>query len=217
MRTLLVYRDRLLPRSEHGFMRRQYTGFTRLAPVWVGCRVDAALPHAGIAPPIILGRGGPLGVLDRAAFKQLGVVPPMPDLARLAPALVHAQFGRGGALALPLARRLGVKLVVTFHGGDAHKDKHYRSRLIRDVYARRLPALLREAALFVCVSNSVREKLLTRGFPEAKLTVIPIGAELPEVPAQPADGKHLLFVGRFVEKKGVAVLLDAARRLRALG
>jgi glycosyltransferase involved in cell wall biosynthesis len=216
MRPLIVYRDRLLPRSEHGFMRRQYLGFTRLAPVWVACRRDPDLPGAGI-DPLILGGEGPLGPLRRALFKQAGVVPEAEVLAALRPALVHAQFGRGGALALPLARRLGVPLVVTFHGGDAHKDVHYRRRPWPGVFARRLPALLDYAALFVCVSETVRDKLLARGFPAAKLRVIPIGVEPARAAVTPPAAGHLLFVGRMVEKKGVFVLLDALAHLRAGG
>ena len=197
-------------------MRRQYLSFSRLAPVWVGCRRDPDLPGAGITP-LILGGEGPAGALRRALFKQAGVVPDPALLAGLGAAGVHAQFGRGGALALPLARRLGLKLVVTFHGGDAHKDVHYRTRPWPGIFARRLPALLDAAALFVCVSEGVREKLLARGFPAAKLVVIPIGVEPVAAAVTPPASGHLLFVGRMVEKKGVFVLLDALARLRAAG
>ena len=34
--TVLVYRHRLAPLSEVGFLRRFYVGFERLAPVWLG-------------------------------------------------------------------------------------------------------------------------------------------------------------------------------------
>src|ERR1700676_4658619 len=38
--TLLVYRHRLAPLSEVGFLRRFYAGFERLQPVWLGCHID---------------------------------------------------------------------------------------------------------------------------------------------------------------------------------
>jgi colanic acid/amylovoran biosynthesis glycosyltransferase len=215
---LLVYRDRIVPRSEAHFLRRQYVGFRRLVPVWVGCRTDAGLPDLGVEP-IMLGRRGAAGALDRLAFKQFGRIPPAPDLAMLQPRLIHAHFGRGGALALPIARALGLPLVVTFHGGDATKDEAYRKRLFPTVFQRRYAALQREAALIVCVAEHVRDALLARNFPAAKLKVIRYGVE-PEAHGethQPPDRPYLLFVGRFVEKKGVAHLLEAMRALESEG
>ena len=215
---LLVYRDRIVPRSEAHFLRRQYIGFRCLVPVWIGCRKDVGLPDLR-AEPIFLGRRGAAGVLDRLMFKQFGRIPPAPDLAMLRPRLIHAHFGRGGALALPIARALSLPLVVTFHGGDATKDRHYRRRLVPTIFQRRCEALQREAALIICVAEHVREALLARNFPAAKLKVIRYGVE-PEADGgsqRPAERPYLLFVGRFVEKKGIGHLLDAMRSLESEG
>lgn len=214
--TVLVYRDRIAPLSEAQFLRRQYVGFERLLPVWVGCRTDKGLPELG-AKPLILGRPGILGYWDRACFKQFGILPPQPDLYALRPGIVHAQFGRGGALALPIARALGVPLVVTFHGGDATKEKHYSRQTIPSIFQRRLAALQQEAALFVCVSQFVSDRLAARGFPADKLRVIRLGVEIqPEHAAEePAQPPHVVFAGRFVEKKGIRHLIEAARILTA--
>ncbi|HUK11418.1 MAG TPA: glycosyltransferase [Stellaceae bacterium] len=213
---VLVYRDRIAPRSEAAFLRRQYLSFERLKPVWVGCRTDEGLGELGVEP-LILGREGLLGGLDRALFKQLGTIPPQPELRELRPRLVHAQFGRGGALALPIARALRIPLVVTFHGGDATKQTHYRRRLFPTIYQRRLGALQREASAFVCVSDFVRDRLLERGFPPGKLRVIRLGAEIDAATPPPSGRPCLLFVGRFVEKKGAAHLIEAARLLKNEG
>ena len=167
----------------------------------------------------MLGRNGAAGVLDRFMFKQFGRIPSAPDLAMLRPRLIHAHFGRGGALALPIARALRLPLVVTFHGGDATKESHYRKRLVPTIFQRRCEALQREAALIICVAEHIREALLARNFPAAKLKVIRYGVE-PEVDAnspRQADRPYLLFVGRFVEKKGIGYLLEAMRLLASEG
>ena len=216
--TLLVYRHRLAPLSEVAFLRRFYIGFERLAPVWIGCRADRGASQL-TGEPLFIGRHGPLGALDRTLFRQFGVLPPDPDLAALRPRLVHAHFGRGGALALPIARALGVPLVVTFHGGDATKDTHYRRHLVPRIFERRLEALQREAALFVCVSGFIRDRLLERGFPAEKLAIIHQGVDIgPAAGAgqTPAD-PYVLFVGRFVEKKGLAHLIEAMRLVAECG
>lgn len=215
-RTLLVYRDVILPASETGFMARQYTGFSRLAPLWVGRRITPEGVATGFALHR-LGGEGPLGPLRRIAFKECGLVPDRAALAAHKPLLLHAQFGRGGALALPLARALGLPLAVTFHGGDAHKDKHYATGGVQDVFARRLAALKAEAKLFICVSESVRQKLIQRGFPPARLIVHPIGTEIAPAAPPPRAAGPLLCVGRFVPKKGIDVLIAALQRLRADG
>jgi colanic acid/amylovoran biosynthesis glycosyltransferase len=211
---LLVYRDCIVPRSEAHFLRRQYVGFRRLAPIWIGCRTDVGLPVLGVEP-ILLGRQGVVGAYDRLVFKQFGHIPPAPDLATLRPRLVHAHFGRGGALALPIARALKLPLVVTFHGGDATKDTHYRRRLVPTIYQRRCAALQREAALIICVAEHIREALLAQDFPASKLKVIRYGIE-PEADSEPPRSREpprLVFAGRFVEKKGVGYLLNAMRAL----
>ena len=212
--SVLVYRDRIAPRSEAQFLRRQYVGFRRLTPVWIGCRTDDGLAELGVQP-LILGRPGVLGAWDRLRFKQLGILPPEPDLNALRASVVHAQFGRGGALALPIARALGLPLVVTFHGGDATKAKHYSRRVVPTIFQRRLADLKREAALFLCVSQFIKDRLAARGFPADKLRVMRLGVEIePQAsPRVPADPPEILCVGRFVEKKGIAHLVEAARTL----
>ena len=214
----ISYRDRLVPRSEVHFLRRLYVGFDRLRPVWVGRRAESGLPDLG-AQPIFIGRTGPGGALARALFKHVGAVPRRPDLGALRPRLVHAHFGRGGALALPLARALGVPLVVSYYGGDATKEAHYRPRLIPAIYARRLAALQQEAAMFVCVSDFLRDRLLARGFPAQKLAVVRSGVDLDleATPTTEFPPGYVLFAARFVEKKGATYLIEAVRRLEAEG
>lgn len=217
--TILVYRDRIVPRSEAQFLRRLYIGFERLRPVWVGRHRGDGLDALGVEP-LFLAHDGLAGIVQRGLFKHMGALPKASDIRTLRPQLVHAHFGRGGALALPIARALEVPLVVHYHGGDATKETHYRRRLVPTIYQRRLADLQREAALFICVSDFIRDRLLAHGFPPEKLLVhrygIEIGAAAAPV-APPADVPYLLFAGRFVEKKGIDQLIEAMRRLSGEG
>ncbi len=216
--TILVYRDRLVPRSELHFLRRLYVGFDRLNPLWVGRWRGDGLADLG-GETAFLGRDGVFGAFDREAFKHLGRLPPVPDLRARRPRLVHAHFGRGGALALPIARTLKVPLVVSFYGADATKDKQYRKRIFPTVFQRRLPALWREAALFLCVSGFIRDQLIARGFPAEKLLVQHSGVNIDSTYGSDAAlaDRYVMFAGRFVEKKGVPSLIEAMLRLQNEG
>jgi glycosyltransferase involved in cell wall biosynthesis len=108
---------------------------------------------------------------------------------------------------------MGAKLVVTLHGGDVGKDKNWRHTML----ARRWPDVISATYRFVCVSHAIAETALRRGTPKNLLTVLPIGVEVPAwSPAQPRE-PAFLFAGRFVEKKGIPVLAEAMRLLRASG
>jgi colanic acid/amylovoran biosynthesis glycosyltransferase len=211
MRNIIVYRDRLFAKSEIAFLRRQYMGFTRLAPLWTGRRMEPGpLPEGFVTGPQL---GGAAGV----AFKLAGVVPNLGAFRALDPLCVHAQFGRGGALALPLAQALGVPLIVTFHGSEVDKASHYRSFPIPSLFRLRLARLKHYASAFVCISENARDRLLARGFPAEKTFALPIGTDVIAPAPRDTPGEGIVFAGRFTEMKGIPVLLDAIRILRADG
>lgn len=207
-RDILVYRDRIGVASEIAFSRRQYLGFRALRPVWIG---RVLLPDAGQISSSLIRIDGVRGLL----FRYFGVAPALRPAGRMESfvPVVHAQFARGGALALPLAKAMDARLVVTLHGGDVGKDKNWRHTFL----SRRWPQVINQTYRFVCVSESVAETAVRRGVPEQLLTVLPIGVEIPASPPAEAREPVLLFAGRFVEKKGITVLADAVRMLRAWG
>jgi glycosyltransferase involved in cell wall biosynthesis len=209
MPSVLVYRDLVGARSE-SFIQRQYSAFQTLTPLYVGTKRGPLAPGDAtiLAPP------GPFGFPGRFAFRQLGIIPAKLDalLAGTRPAVVHAQFGLGGALALPVAEHANLPLVVTFHGGDATKDKHYSRRdFPPTIFQRRRDAMVARAESILCVSEFIRDVLIGRGFPANKLVVHYLGIDIPAgIMLPPAGvGTTVLFVGRLVEKKGVDTLIDA--------
>ena len=210
----LVFRDKLLLPSE-GFIPNHYTAFDTLRPVYLanqfGWRATELSGRQVVTAP---------SALARFAFKQFGTGIDQGrfcDEAGKPPAVIHAHFGRGGALALPLARALNIPLFVTFHGGDATKQTHQRRRLVPSIYQRRLAQMHDYVGAYLCVSGFVADRLQAQGFPDAKLRTHYIGIPLTQIaaPTARAADAPLLFVGRFVEKKGIDTVLRAMRLVAA--
>ena len=125
------------------------------------------------------------------------------------PDVVHAHWAIPQGLVATLAAPR-VPVVVTTHGGD--------------VYALRAAPLVRlkrwvlgRAAHVTTVNGEMRERLTGWGVPESRTSVVPMGVETGPAAAARARTTRLpgrvVAVGRLVEKKGFAVLLDALRRL----
>jgi glycosyltransferase involved in cell wall biosynthesis len=133
-------------------------------------------------------------------------------LKRHRPSLIHAHFGIEGVYALPLAKRLNIPLVTTFHGFDATLAT--RALLCSPAWAhyplwRR--KLAREGDLFICASSFIRERVLAMGFPEARTRTHYIGVDCGTI--RPRDAAEetpmILHVARLVEVKGTEYLLRA--------
>jgi len=207
-RQFLVFADKMFAPSE-GFIQNSYKAFDALTPVFVGSELRSN-PPAGVKAITLAKLHGPAGEIG---FKQFGLVSAKlkATLAAEKPALIHAHFGKSGAYALPLARAMGLPLVVTYHGGDATKTANTRNSFTR-VYNRRRAALWREAALILPVSDFIRGELAKAGCPANKMTVHYNGADAARF--APGDkSKLILFAGRWVEKKGIDTLVGALTRL----
>jgi len=209
-----IYRSPLFNASE-SFVQAHAAGLRRYRPLLVG------LEDKGNAGPELRGRL----VVPRAAgaalaFKLFGAAGPLADLLRpAAPRLVHAHFATDGLLALPLARALGVPLVTTLHGYDVSRS---RARLLASgrlswiKYGLLGRRLMKQGELFLAVADAVRERALAHGFPPGRTLTHYLGVDLDRFrPGGAAEPGLILHVGRLVEKKGAATLLDAFARLRA--
>lgn len=122
--------------------------------------------------------------------------------------LVHAHWILPQGLVITLARHLGllsVPVLITAHGGDLFG--------LQGGVSRRLKHWVLQAAdrINVVSSAMVKECEAQGGEPE-KIWVRSMGVDLQQrfVPPVVADKRQgVVFVGRLVEKKGVAVLLQA--------
>ena len=205
MKNFLVYRDKLFVPSE-SFIVNSYKNFRSLAPVFTGMTLRGQAPDV---PHIVLKDLFGQGFLEEALFKQFGTLRSsvLKPLRTTEPLFVHAHFGKSGAIALPLADHLKIPLVVTFHGGDATKKTHAESAFWK-VYNRRKHKLFRESRKIIAVSEFIRGRLLQQGAPADK-TIVHYNGVDPNFFVAGQKKKKLLFVGRFVPKKGIDTLIQA--------
>jgi len=206
----LIFRDKLLLPSE-GFIPTHYRNFNKLKPVYVANKFDWRANDIKEKKILTVQNS-----LAKFWFKQTGNF----NLAifdNLAPVVVHAHFGRGGALALPIAKKLELPLYVTYHGGDATKHTHQSKKFFPTIYQKRLKMLQTYASGFLCVSKFIMKRLEEQGFPKHKLILHYIGINCDKLVKPEKKNGPLLFAGRLTDKKGVDNLILAMHKIKNLG
>ncbi|MEA3013170.1 MAG: colanic acid/amylovoran biosynthesis glycosyltransferase [Sphingomonadales bacterium] len=192
------------------FIQDQAAALTRWRPLVVGLeRKGAVLP--ALREGMIL----PAGLADHLLFAARGRGGGIEARLRAAgPKLIHAHFGTDGLKVLPLARALGVPLITHLRGYDVTLSKAAliasgRPTWIR--YALGRGRLMRGGDLFLAVSEALREKAVALGYPAERTLTHYNGVDLDRFhPGEaPREAGLVLHVGRLVEKKGSAVLIDA--------
>ena len=208
-----IFRSPLFNASE-SFVQAHAAGLVRYRSLPVGLE-DKGHAWPELSDRLVL----PRSTWEALRFKLLGDVGAMAGrLRRESPRLVHAHFATDGLLALPLADALGVPLVTTLHGYDVSRSRGRMlssGRLSWINYALRRRRLMEEGRLFLAVSDAIRTRALAQGYPAERTLTHNLGVDLGRFGADPgaAEAGLVLHVGRLVEKKGTALLLDAFARL----
>lgn len=204
---VLIFKETLLPVSET-FIAAQVGQLKQFTPRYVGLgRVSPSLavPSDSILLTKDISR---ISGFQQKLYRRAGIAPEFHKRAAKTDAqLIHAHFASGGRSALPLARHMKVPLIVTLHGSDVTVKMNFCER-----YAN----LWREASMFVCVSEFIKNEALKAGFPEEKLLKLFIGVDRDVFRPVDAvrDPNLVVFVGRLVEKKGCSYLLEAMAQVQ---
>lgn len=148
-------------------------------------------------------------------------------LAGRMPSFVYQRYSLNNFAGLEASRRLDVPFVLEYNGSEVWMARHWGRPLRREALAERIElANLRGAALVVVVSEPMRDELVERGIPAAKVLVNPNGVD-PQRYAPDVDGSAVRealglgdrtvigFIGTFGRWHGAEVLAEAYGRLLA--
>jgi colanic acid/amylovoran biosynthesis glycosyltransferase len=136
------------------------------------------------------------------------------SLLRLRPNVIHAHFGPAGCEILPYARDLGIPVLTSFYGHDAS------SLPLQPGWSERLRWLFGAGTGFLVEGPAMARRLEALGCPAGKTHLLPITIEMDRYTFRPrqllrSETLRILFVGRFVPKKGLELLLHALSRAGA--
>ena len=222
---VIVYRKELLRVSET-FIQAQVRSYQRWRAVLFGERIwPGGLSLEGIESRTLM-EGRPT-LMERvlAKARQTAGVAPASVMRRFkaeGASLLHAHFGQDGVLAWPYARKLNVPLVVTLHGHDVNvRQECYRSGeygFWQKRYPDQFAALARQRNVhFIAVSNVIRQAAIDYGVPEDRVVVCHTGIDVQQFQPGPKPitkrARRIVFVGRLVEMKGCAYLIEAYQEI----
>ena len=225
MKKVLVYTSGLLPYSET-FIKEQVLSFQRWHPVLAGLHRVPGLVLDGIDLLLLRPLSGNIfSKICSRIFREVAIAYPgdAEKLKQQKAALLHVHFGTEAVAVWPVAKKIGVPMVITLHGFDINVYREWwesgKGGVSNTRYPRRLLQLAQQPAVhFVAVSKAIRQRAITYGIPAERITVCYIGIDLKKfVPAGkplPERPLRVLYVGRMVEKKGGAILIEAFARIR---
>jgi colanic acid/amylovoran biosynthesis glycosyltransferase len=205
-RCVLVWRSLMLPGSET-FIRNQADALPSWRPVFLGAlRVPSPLARAD---DVIAFPGSQRGTGAFFALRATGGSRRLRRLVSgLRPDVVHAHLAGDGWLISRTAYRLGIPLVITLHGRDVTVQAAQPGRRGAR-YRRNLRTAFDRAGVILAVSGYIRDRAIALGADPAKVRVHHTGVPMPAGPAAVEPEWDIVFVGRFVAKKGIDDLIEA--------
>lgn len=119
--------------------------------------------------------------------------------------VVLTEYGPAGVMLLPICKKLGINLIVHFHGYDAYRDD------VLSTYGLQYKALFAQASKVISVSNDMSKQLQKLGCDSEKIEEMAYGIDT-DFFTRAKDlnpEKTIVFCGRFVAKKSPESVIKA--------
>lgn len=128
--------------------------------------------------------------------------------------LLHSHFGDQGWSDLAVARKTGLRHVVTFYGYDVS-----RLPVVEPAWRGRFKEMFDASDLFLCEGPHLGKCLVELGCPAEKVRVQHLGIDLAKLPFRPrrwrpGEPLRVLMASTFVEKKGIPYAIAALGRVK---
>lgn len=135
-------------------------------------------------------------------------------IRKYGPSIIHSHFGNRGWLDLPVAKKYGLRHIVTYYGYDVNMLP-----MQVPVYKRRYQELFDRVDRVLCEGPHMAKCIANQGCPEEKISIQPIGVEVEKISFVPRkmDSSGLikiLIASTFREKKGIPFALEAVGMLK---
>mgnify|MGYP005838180837 CR=1 FL=1 len=209
MSKVLIFTKRVLPRS-NTFVAAQGNNLPSYQPIYIGLRNDSGgIELIEGKTTCVQAKVETFAALSRLLLDGCQILTPQwaRALAAEQADVIHAHFGKGGYYCAPIAKKLDLPMVTTFHGSDVtQKDKFSYNSKHRKI-------TFEQSAKIIAVSHFIKNKLLERGCPEDKIIqhYVGIDNQFFAPTEQKFEQPTILFVGRLIEQKGCQYLLQAMK------
>jgi glycosyltransferase involved in cell wall biosynthesis len=215
--TALIFTDKVLSLTQT-FVQAQAEALRAFTPQYAG--LSRAVPSLEISglPILMTADESRASYWQKELYKWIGIAPGFHSRVRRARAdLIHAHFGENGTAAMWLAGASRLPLILSLHGGaEILPDSTLRRERYNLPFYMLRSRLWRRVNLFLCVSEFVRQKALSNGFPSNKLVVHYTGIDCSRF-APVEDGREpdlVVYVGRLVRYKAADHFLKAMQIVR---
>ncbi len=211
---VLIYVPHLLPVYQP-WVRQHAELLPGAVTALAGRQRSAATLDLGRVPNFALSDAAAGGIEGRLLLLS-GRSPRLEAFVRgFRPDLIHAHFAPAATEIMDIAGRLGVPLVVSYHGWDARIGAGAPT-LYERRHLHRRPRLFREAALVLAGSEWLRRAVVALGSDPATTEVHSLGIDrcLFDGRRSEPGGHRIAMIGRLVRSKGTHFALDALTLLR---